>query len=358
MSPRIYALVLSAVAATVFFGIAAANVIIDPQGVFGTNLIHSINVNQRYLRFAAYQRRQDRFDGVLFGSSRAQQMPFEALSARMNGVRFADFAVAGGLIDDHLPVLEYMLRPTKTRPRLRAVFLMIDIDSFGNPTVANLYQNTWLAPALTGENVIRFWWKHLVAIQFDTWRNAVRHTLRVPRVAPVPPPDQPRPVPPVPSRADAAGPSQADAAVPSQADAAAKPLEWITSRADFNRQLMLLERLVAICRASDVRLVVVITPLHFTVEPLYDPADMSRAVDEISRVVPLWDFTGTSAVTNHSNLWIDTSHFSAEVSLLMLKRIFSEPVPPGWQQFGRQRGQRAEGHASGSRHMLVVGQPN
>ena len=75
MSPRIYALVLSAVAATVFFGIAAANVIIDPQGIFGTNLIHSINANQRYLRFAAYQRRQDRFDGVLFGSSRAQQMP-------------------------------------------------------------------------------------------------------------------------------------------------------------------------------------------------------------------------------------------------------------------------------------------
>ena len=75
---------------------------------------------------------------------------------------------------------------------------------------------------------------------------------------------------------------------------------------------MLLERLVAICRASDVRLVVVITPLHFTVEPLYDPADMSRAVDEISRVVPLWDFTGTSAVTGHSNLWIDTSHFVAK----------------------------------------------
>jgi len=48
MSPRIYALVLSAVAATVFFGIAAANVIIDPQGRVAGSVLGEVSKTTLY----------------------------------------------------------------------------------------------------------------------------------------------------------------------------------------------------------------------------------------------------------------------------------------------------------------------
>jgi len=303
----------------------ATNVVVDPQGVFQTGLIPIQHPNQRYQRFSAYQHAEERFDGVLFGSSRAQMLPQGELSAKL-GVQVADFAVPAGLLDDYLPVLEYMLRPTTTqRPRLRAIFLMIDIDNFGNPPVTNRYHNTWLAPALTGESVIRWWWRHLTALQFDRWRAALKEA-RLTRESAL------REKPEAETRDSPAAVSPAQ---PSPPAASSAPLEQITSRLEFGRQLQLLERMVALCHEHGITLMVAISPMHPEIESRLDPTDMAQAVQALTRVVPVWDFSRTSSITGRPEFWHkDKLHFAPHIAWMMMRRMFSGTMPPGWEKFG------------------------
>ena len=95
---------------------------------------------------------------------------------------------------------------------------------------------------------------------------------------------------------------------------------------------------MALCRDHGVKLTVVISPMHHSIESRLDPDDMTRAVDAINRIVPLWDFSKTSSMTSLPGLWhSDRLHFSDQVSWSMLRRIFSGTMPPGWEEFGRLR---------------------
>ena len=77
----------------------------------------------------------------------------------MDGARFANFGVAGGMVPDNLPALEYILRDKAGRgQRVKAVFLLLDIDPFRNPPTTNASIRLLLPPALSGDNPIRFWW--------------------------------------------------------------------------------------------------------------------------------------------------------------------------------------------------------
>src|SRR5262245_14092532 len=158
MHPRTYALVLSAAGALLFLAVIAANVIIDPQGVFGTGLLpRSANANTRYLSVAEYQSAPDRYDGIVFGSSRAA-FPLGELSRHMNGARFLTFAVSLGTLTDHLPMLEFVVRDkTRRSERLRAAFLLLDADGmldeqrFGAHPVTGRLIYRLMPPALSGE---------------------------------------------------------------------------------------------------------------------------------------------------------------------------------------------------------------
>ena len=140
----------------------------------------------------------------------------------------------------------------------------------------------------------------------------------------------------------AAGPGAAHAqplAPPPATSTKPVPLRRITKRADFAAQLDILKKIAALCRDNGIELVLVASPLHRANEILYDPADFADAVGQISRIAPIWDFTGSGSLTDRPGLWMaDISHFSPELSRMMLRRIFADDISPGWTGFGRLRG--------------------
>ena len=78
---------------------------------------------------------------------------------------FANFSVIRGMLPDFLPALEYVLADKAKRgQRLRAVFLLLDIDTFGDPAATNRYIETLLPQALSGESGVYFWWRNLTAL--------------------------------------------------------------------------------------------------------------------------------------------------------------------------------------------------
>ena len=91
----------------------------------------------------------------------------------MNGV--ANFSVNYGMVTDHLPVLEYLIREKAARgERLRSVLLMVDVDHFGKAPWTNSNLDGFLPPEVSGEHPARFWWRYLTAFQFRVWRTTSR----------------------------------------------------------------------------------------------------------------------------------------------------------------------------------------
>ena len=91
----------------------------------------------------------------------------------------AKFDVTAGMITDHLPALEYVLRDKAARgEKIKAALLLIDVDSFGKLPATNVNIDSFLPPELSGEHPARFWWRYLTVFQFRMWRGIIAYRMR------------------------------------------------------------------------------------------------------------------------------------------------------------------------------------
>jgi len=145
---RAYVLATIAIA-TAWLGLTmAANVLIDPQAVFGSHLVRvHFNANARYLAFRDYTADPDRYDAVMFASSRGNAFDRPLLAEQLGVRRIANFSVPFGLLSDHLPTLEFLLRDKAARGgRLAAAVLVLDADFFSKQPWTNLNIDSFLPP--------------------------------------------------------------------------------------------------------------------------------------------------------------------------------------------------------------------
>jgi len=324
MSPRAFALCFVAILAALLTGTMAANVAIDPEAVFGTHPdVPRANANSRYTRFIAYRDGSERPDGVLFASSRGTGFDPAALARALGVNGIANFSVNYGMVTDHLPVLEYLIREKAARgERLRSVLLMVDVDHFGKAPWTNSNLDGFLPPEVSGEHPARFWWRYLTAFQFRVWRTTIG--------------GEPG------RRADFAVPAMRAAIIPPLTlpelrlvrAAAERPERRydIAQRPQLEAHLALLARMAAVSRAHGVTLTVVTSPLNRLNARDYDPAELARVAERIARAVPLWDFGVPDWLSDRGDLWTDPSHFKPAVGDLMLDRVFSagRSAPPGF----------------------------
>jgi hypothetical protein len=337
MRPRGYVVAAIAIAAAVFVATMAANVLIDPQGVFGTNLfVPVVNPNLRYLDLKTYKAAADQYDGVLFASSRGEIFDTKLLAEDLGVHAVANFSVPAGQMTDHLPTLEYLLRDKASRgSRLTAAFLLLDADFFGREPWTDNNADSFLPPEIGGESEWRFWWRYLTIFQYSTWRQYIDRAIarRVSDRVGLPGIDVKHAV---------------GAAPPIQLQQVSSQLEAPRAnggmdnevapriRTDLTHQLALLDRFLTLCRKNEIKLVVVFSPLNRNNEDAGDVQmrDNRRIVDMISRLVPVWDFGRPEWLSDRPDLWNDVFHFKRPVADMMLQRIFTgrSPAPADFGQ--------------------------
>jgi hypothetical protein len=335
LRPRRYAMSVIAIGFVGLFAVMAANVLIDPQGVFGTGLfVPVVNSNLRYLDVKAYQAAPDQYDGVLFASSRGRAFDRRLLAQELGVHAVANFSVSDGLMTDHLPALEYLLRDKAGRgERISAIFLLLDADLFGTRPWTDSNIDSFLPPEVGGESRSQFWWRYLTVFQFTTWRRYIAQALSS-RLAET----QSRP---------ASGPRVIEAqfiAVSSPQPAAARLAGAVDAseenangpriRPDLAHQLSLLTQFVSLCRKNGITLVVALSPLNPGNEYAGDAQmpDNERVAAMIARIIPVWDFGRPAWLAQRPDLWDDVFHFKPAVADMMLKRVFGDDasVPAGF----------------------------
>jgi hypothetical protein len=334
MHPRTFAWALLAGAFALLGAGMAANFALDPQYVFGTPLTSDDdNANYRYHRLRQYQAQRDRVDGLLFASSRGKAFDAGLVAQKTGAGRMAKFDVTAGMITDYLPALEYVLRDKAERgEKLRAVLLLIDVDSFGKPPSTNVNIDSFLPPELSGEHPARFWWRYLTVFQFRMWRGIIAHRMRGERAALEPRFDVHRPT--------LAGFSPHPSINPlPRVWQAADEVPWtrllVATRPNLAAHLGLLARFVALCRANGIQLTVATTPMRADAASLYDPADLRDVVERLSQIVPVWDFAAPQWLAADIAYWDDRSHFKPIIGEMMLQRMSGSNTAP---DFGTLRG--------------------
>ena len=357
MTARSFALSLIIGAGLLLGTTLSANVLTDPQGVFGINIIaQSADPNWRYLLFNQYKRDASGIDGIIFGSSRAAYIDGTAFGDRIGRPQVLKFAVPYGLITDHLPMLQYVLNDKKARgEQLKSVLLLLDLDLFGKTPWTNTNINAFLPPAISDESTVRFWWRYLTAFQYRKWRDSVRRRYRdavlrqsgsteknntlvrqsavagFPAAATGGAGDASR------SIQTAASGQLADEAV---ALSHRGRKSWNAERPDLARQISFLAQFVEICRSNDVALTVATSPMSRANMEGYPDGELEALTERLNRLTPIWDFSSPKWLADNSNYWADFSHFSDAVGLLMLDRMFlgNSSAPA---DFGRLRPQLA-----------------
>jgi hypothetical protein len=307
MRSRTFAVLLIGLAGLLFAATVIANLVIDPQGVFATGYFPDHpNPNSRYLHFLAYRREAAQVDALLFASSRGGAFDRDVLARRMGVHRVADFSYPFGLLSDHLPFLEYVLRDKAGRKRrLTAVLLVLDVDHFGKAPWTNRNIDSMLPPAVSGEAALAFWWRYLTAFQFRNWRVSLRSQLR----------------------------GHKGLASGGEPEEQANPAHGAPPRPDFRQQLALLRRFSRACRENAVALTVVISPLSLANAQRLDADELRSVVAEIAKIVAVWDFSAPSPLGARADLWLDQSHYGPAIGTMMLDRMYL-----GQGDVGRQIG--------------------
>jgi hypothetical protein len=340
MTSRGFSISLIAGATLLFLSTVAANIILDPEQVFGTGLFsHRVNINERALRLDQYRQQADSTDGLLFSSSRGNLLDPKLLAKGMGLSHFFSASLSYGMITDYAPLLEYIVRDKANRAiKLKHVFLLLDVDFFGRQPWTNSNINSFLPPEISTESAARYWWRYLTAFQYRLWRNVIREDGQHREAA----------------RAAAANhnsPQASGQTQPAAVAAAPEPalplaplvredyrLGWNKVRPDLKHQMALLQRLVDLCRENQIQLTTVISPLKAWNLEANGPAEIDALTDRLSRITPLWDFNSPPEIAGDDSFWLDVSHFNAKVGTMMLTRVFDGSHESGW---GKLKGDTA-----------------
>jgi hypothetical protein len=349
MAARTFSLILMTGAFLLFASTMAANVLLDPEGVFGTDLFpHSVNWNERNDSLRRYKQNSSATDGLLFSSSRGSYLDPDLLARNMGVTHLLSLSVSYGLLTDHLPIFEYILRDKAARgQRIKAVVLLLDLDFFGKPPWTNSNINSFLSPELTGEAPLRYWWRYLTAFQFRLWRDVVRAELAFRREKSVTSAVNPVGSAEAVERVDKVGstPSPAAGVRPGALDALALQgfrRSWNSLRPDLDNQLSKFERFVSLCRENGVQLTIAASPMIRENLDLHEPGMIEALAERISKIAPLWDFNSPPLIASRREYWVDVSHFDSAAGRMMIDRMFGDSdvhVPAG---FGWLRGGAAK----------------
>jgi len=326
MRARNFAFCLIAFLALLLGGTMAANVIIDPEAVFDPSKAgERVNANSRYMRYVDYLKNGRHAEAVLFGSSRGNIFERDVLAQQLGVASVQNFSVTYGMITDHLPTLEYVIREKAARgEKLKSVLLMLDVDHFGKAPWTNVNLDGFLAPEVSGEHPARFWWRYLTAFQFRVWRATVRKEAGR-RVGAAP--AHPVPLLGRPLLAGMLAPWRPPESPILRTVAESRPAIRrydVILRPMVDTHLKLLARMVEVCRQNGVALTVMTSPLSRPNASMYDPDELASVARRISEIVPLWDF-GTPESLGRGEYWLDYSHFTPQVARMIVDRVTGRP---------------------------------
>jgi hypothetical protein len=306
------------------------NYLADPYGLFRQNFRYQfIEPNKNFIKTRYLSAHPDRYDCLLFGSSRANFIDVR----KIDGYRCYNMASARALPQDYLNNLRYLL---KKGMQVRMVLAGLDDFDFRVDPASYLSEpSRHPYPPVVGQSLLNFYLKNLFSLHD---RDIVKEVLkgysalvRGEKGARIsydmfgtgqtyPPPEA--------DRAIEANPEghRADPVFTRRRVATGDYMKGV---------LQDIASLVDLARRNRIRLILFVNPLYKTVFVDGGPEEFDRFKRELVKITDFYDFSGINSITADSAYYYEPSHYRFVTGDMILGRIFGGEtgrMPP--QDFG------------------------
>ncbi len=323
------------------------NFIVDPYGIWRKDFsLQFQEPNQNYVKMAYALAHPDKYDSFLFGSSRALQID----TRKIEGGRFYNMGYSEGVPQEHAENMRLLLAHG-----VAVRNLIIALDDFSWRIDPSYHVQQLLRQPhylISGKSRVAFYSKYLFnSYRLNrTVRNYVRHNLT-------------RKGTPQEARTfyDMFGSGRVICTTCD--DEVERDVAKYVSDPRFTRPYLFggnnmagtldsMREIVRIARENNIRLTVLINPVHRTTYLKSGLEGFFAFKKELASITGYYDFSGLNSITTNNYYYHETSHFRDCVGDMMLARMFGSPrvaVPPDFGVFvtaatvdGHLEKQRAE----------------
>ncbi|NVN89340.1 MAG: hypothetical protein HXX11_01940 [Desulfuromonadales bacterium] len=301
------------------------NYTVDPYGFFRKDLSKQLVVpNQNFLKMRYITKTSIPFNSFVFGSSRVGNIHVQNIK---NGGRWYNMTYAGGVPQEHLMNIEYMIKKG-----IKINELLIGLDEFSYAVDPEIHVQQWSTKPyspIRGES---------------EWLCYVRYIFRFPDVKVFQTAYKEYQIRRQPQRKQIGtffsdynfyGTGQGtikelddeinkNPEKHSQDQKFLKPYQAYNDETDFSTDaLASLKRIVELSRANGIKLTIFINPIHHTTYMATNRERLFEFKQGLSKICDYYDFSGLNAITQNNFYYYETSHYRPIVGDMLIRRFFT-----------------------------------
>ena len=303
----------------IIVSVGSLNYIINPFGVFQTNLLKQpYSENRRFVKMTYLLKHKEQYNSYMFGSSRVGTTFPSDLEAHLSGSHFYNMAAASANLRDHELTLKYMLSEHFT---IQNLYLQIDLDNaYAYDHPKNDHQRK-LHPFIIEESLKMFYLKYLSIFPiknmyaklltnfiytndfYNDKQTGIRFNLR--RIS-----QQKHNIDFYIANEPSFHRSNSRRA-------------FVPNDPRMLKSIKAFQNIVNMCKKHDVNLIVVTTPHNHVMMDQFNTKQTLDFLKELTIIHPVWFFSGYNTVTNDDKNYFESSHYVSAVGKIMLARIFN-----------------------------------
>lgn len=301
----------------VFFTVITFNYVIDPFGVFKSNILKNYyQYNERFIKIDYLIKNKDKYNSYMFGSSRIGNTDPSIIEKYIKNSKFYNFTVAAANIYDYKIILEWML---KNNFKINNIYMQIDLDNYylyghnDNLLVKHHY-------LVDDTSLFKFYFDYLTKISFQTLKEKIRFNLN---------PDER--VYDIYNTGMWKHPDKEEKLKNSPEQYVLNEISFHKNYEDkykidsnYNKIIFDLKTFVKLCENNYINLILFTTPHNHNMMDTFEKESVLRFVSDISEIMDFWYFSGYNSITNDDTNYYETSHYKEEIGIKVANSIFNK----------------------------------
>ena len=299
------------------FVLALINYVIDPFGVFKSNVFkHQLQMNERFVKVDYLQENHQNYNAYLFGSSRIGVIEPKVFEQYIPQSKFYNFTLSSANLYDYLNHLEYFV---KEKYEIKTLVLQLDIDNMAYYGHESDDYVTLLHPDVLNNSLTLFYAKYLLGFFPINLESTLEENFseKVSKTY-----DLKRGVWNVPYREKALV-ENATKYVKNKKCFHIENRRTIQYIKEFQDKKAL-QRIVDLCQKEGIKLYLFTTPHNKNMMDRFVLNDYHRYLNDIAKITSFYDFSGYNSVTNDNSNYYETSHYRPQVGKLIAGKIFND----------------------------------
>jgi hypothetical protein len=292
------------------------NIIVDPYGVFETNILKNQQFNERYLKAKYLLKSHTKYNSYILGSSRVGNTDPKIIEKYLSNSKFYNYTVAAANMYDYYETIKWMI---KNKFEINNIYMQLDLD---NMYLYGQNQNNLLIkdhPDVSGESYMKFYINYLFQFNWKDIKNKILFNLN---------PDD---------RLYDLKNTGMWIRYQKEKYIRNNPDKHIQNEVSFHKKnerrygvnekygtiIFRFKQIVDLCNKHNINLICFTTPHNHNMMDMFILNDVLQFIKDLSNIHNIYYFSGYNYITINDLNYYEYSHYISSVSYAIADKIFN-----------------------------------